>query len=476
MAEPSYTLEIEFETGSFTNVTDRLLTANVNRRVGGAFLPLGEGMAMFTLDNDDGAFSPSNGLSPYAGKLRPGRSIRMTATHSANTWFVFNGETRRFIVDPMRSSRVTLECVDPITRLRNKKIDTGMLTDTNPGSVFTEIFSQTGVQSTIVSSFTHTIPFVWYNNKSAINAVRDLLEFGHYWIYGRADGAVVVENQNWNLEPTATASYAEYYAMNYALDSESVMNDLRITSEPRKLASVVQTVAWIQEPISVPASGSTRFWLQYVDPDSPLNPAPAKNMVTPVSSADYQTSTQSGGGGTDTTNTTSVSVTFFGESALCDVFNGYGQPVYLNKFQLRGNSIQRQPRISYATDSSTSQQLYGDRSVTIENDFIGTLAYAENYGQFLLNRYSEVFPDITFTLKNEFPDVLRLDIGDTVSLVESITGIRNDAIITSVNATIDTQRGIEHTVQYGVDLRLSIGFLVLDDANYGKLDERRLGF
>ena len=666
MADPVYDLGIEFVAGSYTNITDRMLTANINRKLGGAFLPFGEGVGMFVLDNHDAALSPYNTAGPYAPNVKPGKEVRLLAAngnrvlhsdvgtsqhfilyasasfHNINgpavlsgvkgtqifdtsslandsigqlipvspgrrytfsfyvkhgtttpqnsvqafklyfegsgdsnahtnfdlslesisggssdldgnpiyrgienvgggwyrvwsssynyfgssmasftiwpagwqadgaavgdlfitglqveevpddgysyrptrytpgtdtrTFHLFHGTTRKFTVDPFRSSRVTLEAVDPVSKLRNKHVDTDLLTDTNPGSVFTQIFSQTAVSSTDISSFTHTIPFVWYDDKSALNAVSDLLRFGHYWIYARGDGVIYVRNQNWQLEANAAASLQEFYGLNYALDPEAVMNDVKIRSQPRKLSSSVQTVAWLEAPLALPASGSTSFWLSYVDPANPLEQAPAKNLITPVSSTDYQTSTQSGGGGTDTTATTSVSATFFGASALCTVFNGYGATSYLNKFQLRGNSIQRQPRIAYATESSSSQAEVGDRSVTVENDFIGTYAFAQNLGDFLLDRYKDTFPDVVYALKNEFPEVLQRDLGDTVHVTESITAIGNKVVITSVDHTLDRQRGLEHVVRYGIDMRTTVGFLILDDASYGKLDERRLGF
>ena len=631
MADPTYALEVEFVSGSYTNITDRMLTASITRQVGGAFQRFGEGHSIFVLDNDDRSLSPSNGTSPYAGNVQPGKNVKLTAVNgnlvldsedlSTSNWnkntgtsavssaelgsdgtsfasrldydgsgasgdwrilaggggsvspatsgelysgsfyvrtdsgpvdittnlnlspststtvdsswqkitmdgiigngvsnlqlvirspggvnsafsilidraqlevsprtteyiqgtdtrsfFLFNGATRRFSVDPSLSSKVTMECVDPVSQLRNKKINTGLLTSTDPSSVFAEIFTDTGVTSTNVSSYSHTIPFVWYDDKNALNAISELLQFGHYWIYADAAGVIHTQNQNWNLNATPVQSYGEYYSARYSLDSESVMNDLKVRSEPRFLSTSVQTVAWLQDVISIPASASTTFWLQYVDPSNVLEAAPAKNMISPVSSSDYLTNTLSGGGGTDTTATTSADVTFFGASALCTVFNGAGSASYLNKFQLRGNSIQKQPLVKYATSNGSSQALYGNRSVTIENNFIGTLAFAENYGDFLLARYKDTFPDVAVSFKNKFPDIFTRDIGQTIHLVESQSGLANDAIIQSVTHSIRRDRGIEHVTDYAVDFRVSVGFLVLDDTTNGKLDVGRLGF
>jgi hypothetical protein len=71
---------------------------------------------------------------------------------------------------------------------------------------------------------------------------------------------------------------------------------------------------------------------------------PAVNMVPPVPS-DYFAGTTPSSAGADlatsrnATATTSVAVQFFGETSVSTVFNGSGDTVYLNKYQLRGQHL-----------------------------------------------------------------------------------------------------------------------------------------
>lgn len=54
----------------------------------GTFIP---GRCTFTLNNNDGRFSPLNASSPYAGQLLPRRQVRVTATWAATDYVIFRG-------------------------------------------------------------------------------------------------------------------------------------------------------------------------------------------------------------------------------------------------------------------------------------------------------------------------------------------------------------------------------------------------
>jgi hypothetical protein len=87
---PTRILEIEFDAGTWTDVTAYAVSVGTRRgrnRESGAFET---GRMVFTLRNDDRRFDPDHAAGPYYGKLRPNRRVRFRATYTL-TFPIFQG-------------------------------------------------------------------------------------------------------------------------------------------------------------------------------------------------------------------------------------------------------------------------------------------------------------------------------------------------------------------------------------------------
>ena len=92
---PTRLLEIEFDTGVWTDVTADLVALGTRRgrnRESGAFET---GTMRFTLRNDTRKYDPDHTAGTYYGKLRPNRRVRLRATYNAVTYPVFVGSIDR---------------------------------------------------------------------------------------------------------------------------------------------------------------------------------------------------------------------------------------------------------------------------------------------------------------------------------------------------------------------------------------------
>lgn len=88
---PTRILEIEFDTGVWTNVTADLVSLSTRRgrnRESGAYET---GQLLFELRNDTRKYDPDHTAGTYYGKLRPNRRVRLRATYAAVTHDVFLG-------------------------------------------------------------------------------------------------------------------------------------------------------------------------------------------------------------------------------------------------------------------------------------------------------------------------------------------------------------------------------------------------
>lgn len=714
---PSYSIGIEFVSGSYTEVGSDCIRFAVSRQAADAFNGLSPGAATFIFDNYGANYSPANSASPYNPYLIPNKAIRATATYDGSTYNIFNGFIDRFRVSPDLETRtVGIEASDRVKTLQLRNIDLPLTTNTNPGSLFVDILSAAAVTSAqrVVDRFYDSIPYAWDSDRRPLDAMDELMQFGYYRMFCGADGRINVKNRYWGIEgvtavnsnnPAAqlngtsgyiaissfgltsvnstltieawvkcsssannqtivsdaaqaagtgfiwmhrtsgntglafqyatgaaidvftasnyfsnidsisthvavvvdyankgitfyrngipfsvqsttntmlypstnrlrylggydfdntsdfysgvldevaiyqsglpyariqdhfnaatdkTRSYrAEvmadnpvgywrlgetsgfsaaddsgnshpgsyspagvtfgvagliadafdyqnaFFGFDYSLDENKIINNIRISGQPRKLSTTVNTVAWIESIPTIPASSAIGFWLHYVDPVNLELDTPANSMVTPVNSTDYTTNTASDGTGTNRTSVASASVAFFGASAVCSIFNGSSDSVFLTKFQLRGYSVQRQAPILYETNDSSSQNTYGKRDFTLQSDYISALSYAQDYGVFMKTERKDPTADIEVSLKNVFPDVLARELGDIITLVESNTCVASNWTIRAINHEVSLARGLEHSASYGVEYWRDREYLILDHATRGLLNTGRLAF
>lgn len=479
----TYLVGLEVSSGFYSDIASSVLRLHIERRLASTLQPLEDGRLTLELDNASAKFSPSNAASPYYPNLAPGRSIRVQATCQGSTYNLFQGRVLEYKLMPGLGQRKTLvEAADAAVRLRETVITTSLFINANPASLFTGIMSLSNVASFSSDIFYDTIPYAWFQDISASEAIQRIAEFGSYSVYIDPAGTIQLRNRYFGLNAVSAASYAAvgtdgYFSLDYALNAESIINRARVSGQARRAATSQQTVAWLADRPTISASSHLGFWVAYVDPDSVTVPSPATSLQAPVSSLDWQLNTASDGTGTDRTATGSINVTLFGAAAVCSLFNGSSDTVYLTKFQVRGFSIQQQPHVTVQHDNSSSQNVYGRREFLLDSEFIGTQDYAASYAKSLVDSRKEPIPDISLTLNNVFPDVLARDLGQVLSLVESHSAVNSQWSVTSIEHEVRLDSGLEHVTTMGVKFYSNKPWLILDDPIQGVINgDRELAF
>lgn len=390
---------------------------------------------------------------------------------------LFYGRVREVTVQPALGERVALiDVVDEAGLITDRTITTSLFENYNPTSLFTAVLSETLVGSFSVQSMSQdTVGFAWWDNQKPAAAIEDMVRFGNYAAYIEGSGTFRVLNRDYD-QVNANASYRhrDFYAFDYRLDSDRLMNDILIKSQPRKFETAVQTVAWIEGAITITGSDWASFYLQYIDPDN-REPVPAKEFASLVASGDYYLAANSDGTGSSYTTTVSVSVRYFGATAVCTVFNGQANTAFLTRFQLRGKPARRIAEVTVGQAQNSSQAVYGRRTYTIESDLI-TYQHAVSYGEFLVANFVEPQHLSSIELANQFPDVLDLDISRVVTVAESNTGVDDSYTVISVDHDVSLSVGLRHHARYSFQPQRDFGYLYLDHPVKGVLDVRKLAF
>lgn len=480
MAVPSYNVMIEWQAGSFTELGEDVRAFQISNQAAGLFDKFKTGAGKITLDNFGGKYSPSNTASALDGFLLPGKQVKIEATHTGSTYALFTGKIDSIKADPsMQKKRMAIiDCRDEMKTLNDRTITTSIFVNTDITTVTVAVLDAAGVSSYHVHDLSQDIlPFAWFEDRQAKNVIQDLVNSGFYRAYVDGGGQFHFHSRYWDQEGSVVSSFNEFLQMDYALSDRDVYNQVSVRGQPRVRSSSVSTIAWIDNPMSIPASAGVGFFLQYLDPDN-KEFAPADSQVSPVNSTDYQTFANSDGTGTEHTATTSMVATFFGESAVCSIFNGTGTEVWLTKFQIRGQSIQRKPDVSYqAEDASSSQVVYGVRGFRLDNKLISDQFFVEDYANFLKDRQKNPVPLINATFRNQFPDQLGMDMGVKLHLTDTHLGIANEFSIERIKHTVRFDKsGTQHDTQIEVEAVRDQDVLILDHATFGKLDSRKLGF
>lgn len=479
MPDPVFFVGIEFVTGSFTAVTEDCLKLSVSRRTASLDNGLSMGRAGFLLDNYQNKYAPNNSSGVFFPYLKTNKAIKVQATYSGSTYNLFSGFIDSYSIDPHDEKKTTfIQASDTIKQLLLQEISQPIETDYNVGSLFTDILSRSNISSAnrTIDTLNDEIPFVHFQERRPTDAMNDLIKMGYYKAYVGTDGKVNIKDRYWQQRASVVSSHDKFYGMSYRLDETRLANNIRVTCQHVERSTSVQTISWVGEAHTIVASSYLSFWLDYRDPDTLESGTPANSMVSLVSSTDYYASTTLDGTGEDRTSTTSVDVTFFATSAICSLFNGSADTIYLNRFQLRGYSIQKEPKMTVEAISSSSQAVYGKRNYSLQSDLISELVVAQDYASFLKTEKEEPIDQVSVELKNEWADQLGLDLGDLIHINNSNTAIGSAFWISNIDHEVNLTRGLEFITSYDVEFFRYKGWFVLDHATRGKLDTGKLGF
>lgn len=446
---PYYQVELELAPGVFTDLGGVCHRANFSRTLADVFSPLQPDEALFEFANDVGSLSPL-----LNSNLMLSRQVKLRVTYGGSAYNLFRGRIKQVAVRPAITERTAVvEAMTEVNRVDRTQIRTGLLVGLGISSLFTEVMTRSAVLS-FNSPLSDRVDFAWYQDRNALNAVNDMLTAGPYEMF--VDGAGTFQFREreigvWRNSRSSVGTISEAQDINFTMTDKEVINQVRLSATPRTQISAVSTLAYIGQPVALPASGSINFFLSYYDPRNFGLITPVGSIVALVSSQDYYAAANSDGTGTDRTSTLSVAVTSFAEAALVALFNGTGNISYLSRFQIRGYPILSGAEQVVVTDDSSSQTTFGLSGRTYDDLLIKDINHLNSYSQYLVDAKAQPDQLVALVLKNEIPSMFELDVGKAVSIVNSLTGVNSLWYINRVSHDISMMGGLEHTISLDTD-------------------------
>lgn len=446
----------------------------IERRMSDVFNRHRVAKAHLVLDNHLGTYSPGVNSS-----MRPNRPISVHAEiETGSVYQLFTGVIESIQLDPRLGARkLLIECSDNAVKLRNKTEQT--IKENVPiSSLYVSVAESAGIPRArmLVDAINEKVPVAFLDEQSAADAFEILKNTSASVMYPDGRGRLHVRDRNYDVNLTNVCSHGEFFSFDYELGTDRLVNVARIIGENRQ-PTEISTVAWIDEAISINSGERVNFNLVFVDPVTLEDRTPVNSIVSPVDSSDYVfTVTQS----EDAVNVSSsllVAVNLLALSAHVQIDNN-GPAGYLRKFQIRGVPLVKQPPIETVGVNSASQIAYDDREREIESPIFPNRIFTKTYSEWLSETYGEPTPEIAWSLKNEDEHLLHHELGDIVTLTNTIAGVGSRyQVVGLTHQIVFTKNGVEHRTIHEARLSPLKNYLILDADPEGRLDaDRTWGF
>ena len=476
----TFAVEVDWDGNSqWTDETPRLRSVRTWAGFAAAHDPVAApGECQVLLDNRDRRYSPANAASPLAGKLGPGRAVRVLARDGAQSWTLFRGTLTRIVPEGGAwPGMVTLFAADGLAPLARARVsvphaETMPVTEAvsalvgavcNPPALR---IADNGDRLTHYGR--HWLP----EQTTVLDALRDICRavYGRFWA-GR-DGTLVYWSRREQQDPSVSAALlaqdVPLDALDVALDAADVINHAQVTVYPVETVGSLH-VLWTAQTVLRVAPGQTRTLYAPFRDESGERVA-ALDVIAPVPGDDYAVSDRPDGLGFDYTHSPhfALSATIEATRAALTLTNTAIGPLYVTRLQVRGRPIRAYDPITLLASDSDSQARYERRAVALDLPMQSDPVFGQAYAEYLVGRYKT--PALTAT-RLRIRDRARLGAADIFAV-----GLMDKVVVS------DPASGLEaaHWVRAVAYELAADGFSVTlhleraDDRRYGLLD--RVGY
>lgn len=176
-------LDYIFLTQQFEDVTTQVRSTSAvewsyGRDQSRALNPISPAETSFTLDNQDGRYSPNNSASPIAPYLLPNREVLVRATFRGHSYDLFRGFLDDIDVDPSTDNQsATFSAVDPLSILGGSPLSTPVHQGLRTGDAINVILDEIGwaQDRRDIDAGATVIDYFWVEGQDASDAIDDLV-------------------------------------------------------------------------------------------------------------------------------------------------------------------------------------------------------------------------------------------------------------------------------------------------------------
>lgn len=486
---PEYSLYVDWN-GDGTldqsfNEAERLLRFTIDRGrdsvIGGSgsgFTGLEPGVMNLELDNHDRRYDPWYAAGSLYGLLRPGRKIQFTyvglgepdAPNEVASYTLFTGFVTDIRVNGFADT-VTITAEDGAGWLRSRTPNIPLTSSTGVDTAISAILANVNYPfDTDVEGGVESLPYYWTSGGNALDEINALAfsDLGRFTV--EADGAAHFLGR-YNSDLVSFTLEESVVGQNIYLPMpwEYARTSVEVRAYPVQVGSTDSVIFTLRDKPLVSGKGSIEVWADYnfEDVDVP---------ATGVYKGAYTANTSEDGTGTDLTSDFTVTLSAYSRQAKLVIANGNVADGYVTALSLLGTPIKTNDVVSVKESSTDAYALPSE--FVFDYAWLSDTNTAATFADVLLTFLSAGHAFPTLTIYNFPMHAFRFELEQRARIKLDTYGIDETFYVHKIShASGASPHEVITTVQfYPMLTSSSQGFLVLDSADYGKLDTAKLGF
>lgn len=406
--------------------------------------------------------------------------LTVKAVSGSSVYNIFSGYVEQWGYNPaLRDLRkISVSASDVSNRLR-PVISTSLQLTPSYSTMIQEVMSAVALDPLQyrIDNIIETAEFSLIDQLSAGQALSDIQQNAACIYYVDGAGRFNARSRYYDVTSTsAVGSYAAGFGMVVNLGTGDVYNNIEVRTTPRKVFPDVSTVAWLTDPIFVPAASSRQFVLDFVDYITNETGVPVFNVENQIAGIDYRATADPLGQGSDITSQFNVISSLNATSAAFSVANNGAGNGYLVICQLKGKLLSKQPELIAQVTDAASQAKYQDRYLSISANMLATNNRIRNLAEYIIFDGAEPKQNIAFTINNEWPGCFSHDLLSRIFISNNSSYVGSVFVVEELEHTIIFDTGVDHKLQMNCKIAPIKNWFTLDSSTLGRLNYNRLGF
>lgn len=487
------------------DITDKILGVRTERGKDSELGHAATGIALLTVDNFDGDFSPENSGGAYFGTLDLGISIEVYEVYLGVRYDHFTGKIDKIEphaeLDNLIASIIALDGSDDLNIV---EIETALRTATDSNALVGDILDAAAwpAGDRDLDAGVDTFAVAWFHQVLALAALHDLELQEKSFFYIDVDGDAQWEDRHHRLTGAHIISQADFedtaVELPYEWSKRNIGNYARLTGK-RYTIDADNTYLWgiftgaSGAPL-VPAGSSITLWGIFT--------LALASFVALVAGTHWNANTAFNKTGTDVTSDVSLVTTQFGQ-ILKMVFTNAGLVgAYLvipdtppagvpsARTAIVMGKLYQEDEITHIEEDSASRISYGKRSIEIVATYKSNPNDLRAYAEWLIARFKDPVPSavsVTHKAMTAWPDdtikiqCLSRKISDRITVKSTKLGVDQDYYINKVIQDYQLRSGIfEHRCTWIVERAEGTAeslYWLLGEVGFSELGETtKLGF
>lgn len=373
----------------YTDFTTRLINSEWVREQQ-EYASVSTAMADFVLDNHDGLFTP-HGISYLSQLILPSRPVKLYSGFGSETIQSFVGLTEGMPIIDEKSKTVSFHAIDFLSYFLNKPLDQStMFIGKRTDEILRSLFNDQGIldsQLSLSYGF-NLIPFAYAKRGDILgDIVFKLIEAEGGRLFMDENGMITFKNRQ-DYSSAIKMFLSPYRNINQSIPhtKDDLLNVVVIQGKIREVQAL-QPYGQLTQPVQLKHGATQEVWINFPEPvTSAVDPVYIDTAVTSY----YETNTAQDNSMYKSDKLTLQSSELFDTSMKLTFINNDPAPLWITNIIIYATPAVPVQDVYIREEDSASVDKYGEKILSINNDFFGDADNAQSKALIALHTFADV--------------------------------------------------------------------------------------